>query len=72
LLAAIHLYQQLRSGRPTGCRYLPTCSAYAEEAIGRFGPARGSILAARRLARCGPWGGQGFDPVPDRSTQCRH
>jgi putative membrane protein insertion efficiency factor len=65
LLAAIHLYQQLRAGRPTGCRYLPTCSTYADEAIRRFGPIRGSLLAARRLSRCHPWGGHGVDPVPD-------
>jgi hypothetical protein len=68
LLAAIHAYQQLRSGRPTGCRYLPTCSAYAEEAIRRHGPIRGMSLAARRLARCHPWGGHGVDPVPERRT----
>jgi hypothetical protein len=68
LLAAIHAYQQLRAGRPTGCRYLPTCSTYAEEAIRRHGPIRGSALAARRLTRCHPWGGHGIDPVPDGRT----
>jgi len=68
LLATIHAYQQLRAGRPTGCRYLPTCSAYAAEAIRRHGPLRGSSLAARRLARCHPWGGHGVDPVPDGRT----
>jgi len=67
LLGGIHLYQLLRSGRPTGCRYLPTCSVYAEEAIRGHGPVRGSALAVRRLARCHPWGGHGVDPVPDRS-----
>ena len=65
LLAIIHSYQQLRAGRPTGCRYLPTCSAYADEAIRRHGPVRGGLLAARRLARCHPWGGHGVDPVPE-------
>lgn len=69
LLGGVHLYQLMRSGRPTGCRYLPTCSSYAEEAIRRHGPVRGSGLALRRLARCHPWGGHGVDPVPDRSDQ---
>jgi hypothetical protein len=68
LLTVIHAYQQLRAGRPTGCRYLPTCSAYAEEAIRRYGPVRGMSLAARRLARCHPWGGHGVDPVPEGRT----
>ena len=66
LLGGIHLYQLLRSGRPTGCRYLPTCSVYAEEAIRGHGPVHGAALAVRRLARCHPWGGHGVDPVPDR------
>lgn len=64
----LHGYQAARSGRPTGCRYLPTCSEYAVEAIDRFGPMRGSLSAIRRIARCGPWGGHGIDPVPERST----
>jgi uncharacterized protein len=64
-------YQLARSGRPTGCRYLPTCSEYAVEAIGGYGTLRGSALALRRVARCGPWGGHGIDPVPERRTPCR-
>jgi hypothetical protein len=61
-------YQSARAGRPTGCRYLPSCSEYALEAVEKHGTARGSVLAVRRIARCGPWGGHGIDPVPERST----
>ncbi|MCC7123116.1 MAG: membrane protein insertion efficiency factor YidD [Gammaproteobacteria bacterium] len=46
------------------CRFLPTCSAYALEALRRHGPWRGGWLAVKRLCRCHPWGGAGHDPVP--------
>ena len=49
---------------PRSCRYTPTCSAYALEALRKHGPARGSWLALKRIARCHPWGGHGHDPVP--------
>ena len=49
---------------PLSCRYYPSCSHYAAEAVARHGPWRGSLLAARRLLRCHPWGGSGYDPVP--------
>lgn len=65
LLGAIRLYQLTLSpwlGRQ--CRYEPTCSVYATEAIERFGARRGVWLAARRLGRCHPWGRSGYDPVP--------
>lgn len=48
------------------CRYQPTCSAYALEALETHGAVKGSILAARRIARCHPFGGDGYDPVPDK------
>lgn len=49
---------------PPACRYTPTCSQYALEAVERYGAARGGWLATRRLLRCHPWGGSGPDPVP--------
>lgn len=54
---------------PPSCRFLPSCSHYAEEAIVRHGPAMGSWLALRRVCRCHPWGGSGYDPVPDSSRR---
>lgn len=50
------------------CRFQPTCSTYAIEALQAYGVLRGSWLAARRIARCHPWGGSGYDPVPDDNT----
>ena len=47
------------------CRFQPTCSAYAEEAVERYGNLRGGWLALKRILRCHPWGGCGYDPVPD-------
>jgi putative membrane protein insertion efficiency factor len=72
LISGIHGYQLVRSGRPTGCRYLPTCSEYAVQAINQFGAVHGGSLAVKRLARCNPWGGHGVDPVPDRRPSCKH
>ena len=47
-----------------GCRFHPTCSAYALGALEKHGAVKGSFLAALRILRCNPWGGQGYDPVP--------
>ncbi|MDO5536276.1 MAG: membrane protein insertion efficiency factor YidD [Desulfovibrionaceae bacterium] len=61
----IRLYQLFISPvLPKSCRFLPTCSAYAVEAIMVHGVLRGSWLALRRICRCHPWGGSGYDPVP--------
>lgn len=54
------------------CRYLPTCSAYAVEALEKHGAVRGGWLALTRILRCHPWGGSGLDPVPDPAPHCHH
>ena len=48
----------------TNCRYDPSCSEYAQEALRRYGALRGGCLAVKRIGRCHPWGGSGYDPVP--------
>lgn len=65
-LGAINLYRMTAPVRTPRCRYLPTCSEYAAEAIELHGPGRGLWLAARRLGRCHPFGSFGFDPVPEK------
>ena len=72
LTAAVHLYRVARGWLGSGispCRYTPTCSAYALEALERHGAWRGAKLTLRRLAHCHPWAEFGFDPVPEASTQ---
>ena len=54
---------------PPSCRYYPSCSHYAAEAVERHGPMRGLGLALRRLLRCHPWGGAGYDPVPSEPSR---
>lgn len=65
ILGLIRAYQLARLGRVSPCRFTPTCSQYAVEAIERHGPARGLSLAVRRLARCRPGGPSGYDPIPE-------
>lgn len=68
----VRLYQQLSAGRPSPCRYVPSCSTYAREAIAHHGAGRGSWLTIRRLVRCAPWGGHGYDPVPGVPEPASH
>lgn len=65
LAACVRLYQRLTDGRPSPCRFVPTCSNYALDALEAHGALRGSFLTVRRLSRCHPWGGHGWDPVPE-------
>lgn len=65
LLVPIFIYRRCISPMfPPSCRFTPTCSQYAVEAIGKHGPFYGTYLAVRRILRCHPWGGSGYDPVP--------
>lgn len=65
LCLPIRFYQQCISPlTPPACRFTPTCSEYARQAIMKHGPLKGLWLAVRRILRCHPWGGSGYDPVP--------
>lgn len=71
LIFLIRLYRHMVSPlRPATCRFVPTCSQYAVDALSEYGLIRGSWLALTRLAKCGPWHPGGWDPIPDRS-ECR-
>jgi uncharacterized protein len=65
LIIPIQLYKYLISPiLPNACRYSPTCSVYAVEALKKYGPLKGLFLAIKRILSCNPWGGSGYDPVP--------
>ena len=68
LLILIYRYS-LASIMGQRCRFAPSCSEYGLEAVRRHGAVKGGWLAARRIARCNPWGGSGYDPVPDTAHQ---
>jgi len=65
MILLIRFYQRSISPLfPSSCRFTPTCSHYTLEAIRKYGPVRGFFLGLKRILRCHPWGGQGYDPVP--------
>ena len=69
LIMLIRAYQYLISPLlGSNCRFQPSCSAYAIEAFQRHGALRGGALTVKRMGRCHPWGGSGFDPVPDEDA----
>jgi putative membrane protein insertion efficiency factor len=73
LIFVIQLYRHMVSPlRPASCRFVPTCSQYTVDALTEYGLIRGSWLAARRLAKCGPWHRGGWDPIPERLPHRRN
>ncbi len=62
-ITLIHLYRAIFSWLPSSCRFEPSCSRYTEQAIVKYGLLKGSWMGAKRIARCHPWGGSGYDPV---------
>lgn len=65
LIGLVRFYQYAISPLTmASCRYTPTCSAYSVEAIKKYGPLTGAWLSVKRISRCNPWGGHGYDPVP--------
>jgi putative membrane protein insertion efficiency factor len=72
MIALIHFYQRsISANTPPACRFTPTCSAYAIEAIERFGFLKGTGLAILRILRCNPLGGHGYDPVPEKHIKVK-
>ena len=67
LIFIVRIYQYTLSPfLGANCRYMPTCSTYAVEALKIHGPLKGTFLATKRILSCHPWGGSGFDPVPKK------
>ncbi len=70
LIGLVRFYQlAISPWTPAACRFTPTCSGYALDALREHGAARGVWLTLRRLAKCHPWGGYGYDPVPPRAQK---
>jgi putative membrane protein insertion efficiency factor len=68
----VWLYQRATEGRVSPCRYVPSCSTYAREALAHHGAGHGTWLTLRRIVRCAPWGGHGYDPVPGVPEPASH
>lgn len=66
LIKLIKLYQKIPGKFHNNCRFTPTCSNYAIEALEKHGTIKGIFLTIKRLLKCTPWGGYGYDPVPER------
>ena len=72
LLLPVYFYRAVISPlMPPSCRYTPTCSQYTIEALKKHGPFRGFYLSVKRIISCNPWGGSGYDPVPDPKPKKR-
>lgn len=70
LLLPVYFYRFAISPMlPPTCRYTPTCSRYTIEALKKHGPIKGTFLAAKRIVSCNPWGGSGYDPVPEPKSK---
>ena len=65
LIGCIKLYQKIPLSSHSACKFIPTCSNYAIEALQKYGTFQGGFLAIKRIFRCNPWGKSGYDPVPD-------
>jgi len=72
-IVLVRIYQYVISPlTPSSCRYQPTCSTYAVEALRKHGLIKGGKLAIKRISSCNPWGGSGYDPVPDNLKGKEH
>ena len=69
LISFIRLYQRIPFSSHQKCRFTPTCSEYAIEAIEEWGSIKGSFLSIKRIIRCNPWGKYGYDPVPKKEVK---
>lgn len=72
ILVLVKIYQYIISPiLPQSCRYHPTCSVYMVEALKAWGPIKGTFLGVKRILSCHPWGGSGYDPVPEKTKKPR-